>query len=721
MNKMALLIDARTLQKPNIFDNSETGWKEWKFKMVTYMGLVDPVLPDFMEEAEQRAEPVEVRAEDDDNIRRSRTLYAMLATHTTGRALRIIQGTVGRNGFEAWRLLSEEFAPKVVQRRLASLNVLLRPKINVATLRDDLADWEKEIRDYEQMTGKDFDKELKIGIVMNAVPLQLRNHLQPNATSVENDFNGLKRIIDAYALATHRWTIPGTSAGSGTQQQGQQDTSTDMEVDMLAKGKKGKGKGKRKDGKSQRSFFNRVETYYGKGGHSAMGKKGGKGQGQGKGQGKGGFPSTEVAEDACRICGKRGHWGNECWYNDAGKAKAKGKGGKQKGVNEVEAMSSSASSAGQTAVSMLAVRQVPYPMVEGQWLLAIERYQEKQKQKEVVAPRARHFKCMEVVLDSGSAIHVCPKDFGDNEKLEWSEPLKLTAAGGHQIKHYGKKRVKLDFGPFQAETRFGVPDVRRALLSVSRMTEAGWEINFGPGECVLKAPDGRTAKGRMEKGLYVMKIKILETTKSMPVMPVETDDDMGQVGAEGPGGAEGSSEAEWSGGAEGAAESGWSEGTEGPEGAGGSKEVAEAENSEELEDAYKEAQRAAGDGKAKGLKLPARKPEDQSVESHRLTHLPFQHWCEECVRSRAKDNPHKRKEARRNDRRRPLDGRADRLQLCQDWREGPGVDAAECLSYGHRIWIFGGDYLQRAGGQVRNKMADKIHGADRQWEYYASV
>ena len=82
-----------------------------------------------------------------------------------------------------------------------------------------------------------------------------------------------------------------------------------------------------------------------------------------------------------------------------------------------------------------------------------------------------------------------------------------------------KKRIGLDFGPFQAETRFEVAEVKRALLSVSRMTEVGWEINFGPGECVLKAPDGRTAKGRMEKGLYVMKIKILDTVKSMPVMP----------------------------------------------------------------------------------------------------------------------------------------------------------------------------------------------------------
>ena len=51
----------------------------------------------------------------------SHTLYALLATLTTGRSLRLVQRVPKRNGFEAWRQLAAESAPKTAGRIFAML------------------------------------------------------------------------------------------------------------------------------------------------------------------------------------------------------------------------------------------------------------------------------------------------------------------------------------------------------------------------------------------------------------------------------------------------------------------------------------------------------------------------------------------------------------------------------------------------------------------------
>ena len=51
----------------------------------------------------------------------SHTLYALLATLTTGRSLS------NRNGFEVWRQLVTENAPKTAGRRFAMLQAVLQP------------------------------------------------------------------------------------------------------------------------------------------------------------------------------------------------------------------------------------------------------------------------------------------------------------------------------------------------------------------------------------------------------------------------------------------------------------------------------------------------------------------------------------------------------------------------------------------------------------------
>ena len=60
----------------------------------------------------------------------SHTLYALLATLTTGRSLRMVQSVPNRNGFEAWRQMAAENAPKTAGRRFAMLQAVLQPGIS---------------------------------------------------------------------------------------------------------------------------------------------------------------------------------------------------------------------------------------------------------------------------------------------------------------------------------------------------------------------------------------------------------------------------------------------------------------------------------------------------------------------------------------------------------------------------------------------------------------
>ena len=47
--------------------------------------------------------------------------------------------------------------------------------------------------------------------------------------------------------------------------------------------------------------------------------------------------------------------------------------------------------------------------------------------------------------------------------------------------------------------------------------------------------------------------------------------------------------------------------------------------------------------KVRGVRLPQQGQDGSPRDSHDLTHIPFQPWCEVCVTGRAKDDPHQRR------------------------------------------------------------------------------
>ena len=92
--------------KPVQYDNDEKTWLEFRFKLENYLTLVDERYVGLLLDAEsQPVANLPTGTEESAVTIRilSHTLYALLATLTTGRSLRLVQRVPNRNGFEAWR------------------------------------------------------------------------------------------------------------------------------------------------------------------------------------------------------------------------------------------------------------------------------------------------------------------------------------------------------------------------------------------------------------------------------------------------------------------------------------------------------------------------------------------------------------------------------------------------------------------------------------------
>ena len=116
--------------KPVQYDNDEKTWLEFRVKLENHLTLVDERYAALLQSAESQA-VVNLPAHTEEHavtIRTlSHTLYALLATLTTGRSLRLVQRVPNRIGFEAWRQLAAETAPKTAGRIFAMLQAVLQP------------------------------------------------------------------------------------------------------------------------------------------------------------------------------------------------------------------------------------------------------------------------------------------------------------------------------------------------------------------------------------------------------------------------------------------------------------------------------------------------------------------------------------------------------------------------------------------------------------------
>ena len=177
--------------KPVQYDNDEKTWLEFRFKLEKYLTLVDEMYVALPTRTEESAVTIQTL---------SHTLYALLATLITGQSLRLVQRVPNRNGFETWRQMATENAPKTAGRRFAMLQAVLQPGMsdNPAKFEETWKSWEHQVDIYENLSSTKLDNDVKISVVLRECPQKLRDHLLVNSQQFESNYDRLRAIIQAY-------------------------------------------------------------------------------------------------------------------------------------------------------------------------------------------------------------------------------------------------------------------------------------------------------------------------------------------------------------------------------------------------------------------------------------------------------------------------------------------------------------------------------------------
>ena len=114
-----------------------------------------------------------------------------------------------------------------------------------------------------------------------------------------------------------------------------------------------------------------------------------------------------------------------------------------------------------------------------------------------------------ILLDSGACMHVCPKHWMSEHgrMITNDHNPALYTADGSKLEVHGRREVRmmLPEAGFPLTTQCVVCNVKRPILSVTRLTEKGMIIEFGKHGAILKM-DGRQATARQDRGQFLLDV-----------------------------------------------------------------------------------------------------------------------------------------------------------------------------------------------------------------------
>ena len=208
-----------------------------------------------------------------------------------------------RNGYDLWKQLHLEYEPRTGNRKLALVSSVMKGdqlvKAAANNFEEKLMNWEEEVSEYGKIADHPFDDSLKMAIVLEKSPKEVKTHLQVNMKDI-NTYNQMRDIIEAYLKAKQLWRGHGGNDP----------------MDIGALGKKGKGKGCFNCGGPHLARDCPHPKGQGKSKDKSKDKgkdKGGKDKGGKAGGGKDGKAQDGRIEGYCGCCGKWGHTSRECW------------------------------------------------------------------------------------------------------------------------------------------------------------------------------------------------------------------------------------------------------------------------------------------------------------------------------------------------------------------------------------------------------------------------
>lgn len=424
-------------------------------------------------------------------------------------AFRICHSVKSGNGLEAMRLLVKRFEPRTPGTKRAVLKSIINNPAAKKTeeIEANLMRVEELIKKYEHLANDTLPEDLRVTVIIDLCVKDLKEHLE--LITKEMTYKEVRDEIISYverkrdsfgnqlkAMEVDSYEQMGYwGGGDGADEYGDQEHEDHGEMYSFQKGYKGKGKGK-----NGYNSWGKGGQWNSKGGEGYKGGEWkGKGKGyepKGKGKGGGGFQGT------CFFCGEFGHSQSRCRekdkYMEGVREKGGGKGGAAWSLEEVEEektrrdLSALEESSWRTLCSV--EKEIPWTVVKGKsWGSDKEA---KKKVKEINGMETKKPKMVKEInavedyprklvltIDSGASENVigrhavprCPMRPSAGSRAG----VTYVAANGMQMPNLGEKRVKVRTKEgCCCELKMQVTDVRKPLMSVSKICDAGHRVTF---------------------------------------------------------------------------------------------------------------------------------------------------------------------------------------------------------------------------------------------------
>ena len=520
MSELRSVVDVRMLDKLEHFDGQDAHWESWLTGFEALTGLIG--LNELMEISGQTSVTMadtQLAQLGGDEVRlKAKALWYLLTQACRGKARNLVKKAEKFNGAHAWKILLDEYRPRMAGRFNAMLMGLLRPEWDDSTpFLDQLAAWEVDCLEYVIQSGQPLTDSTKIAVVTSNCPASAQWVVRMASLQQSDEYRGFKLQIELY----YKQTLAFSASG------GQMSAAVPMDVGGI-------GKGKGKDTYGRQPSAGTVCKICKKTGHlakdcwwrdNALPKSGagfGKGKDsdpKGKGKGKKGEPPRQPSkppppkfEGKCNWCKKPGHKAADCRAKAAGQPRA---GGISDTASEAPSLSSTAPSSATTLARKNAggvggISAEPVAYVLG--------LSEKDKDKSVggVTVPNRDIKDGEWLwasLDSGSDVHTTPPQVDpcgslrpSLQRLEDIQGGNMQAAGGKLISFEALDESG-EAIPFITESV--VSKTKKFVLSTGKMDIAGFKTVFDGADSYVEA---RATKQRLPVQLigntYYLKIRV---------------------------------------------------------------------------------------------------------------------------------------------------------------------------------------------------------------------
>lgn len=528
---MAALIDTRAVGKLGDFSGAPTDWSDWSFKATAWFALLNPpgmVVIEVLDSARDHAVPL--RSEDFSEAVRSfsSTMFNVLVQVVKAKALGIVKTGPRLNGLESWRRLFLEYESSSGTRLNALLGGILNPSWQARPGHDFmemLLQWEQCIDDYERQSDEMLSNALKAAVLTQHAPQSVRAVLLPYSHEHGTDYVRLKAMVSAFLSTAKSYNAQGVA----------EEAPTAMDVSALTSGERCSFCGK--PGHSEQHCWKKGQKgEHGKGKGKSKNAKG-KGKGKDGHGGKGGKGKDHGAGFAgyCRWCNSWGHKKSECqrYLQSA----------RDRNVNALAAQGPLALtdapgrpppevSVTTTTRNVAAItKDTDFEINDeaNRWIMAISRG---------IASVEAFGDGERILIDSGSAEHVCPKDWhSEIETTPTQDATKLRDVQGKIIQDVGLRTVKFNMenvngnGVLHGGARFTACRVREPVLSAGKMVEKGAIIHLEMGNSFIMV-NGEKTNITFESSRAFVNARVVAAVNQEEESAMAMEEEVAEPGAE---------------------------------------------------------------------------------------------------------------------------------------------------------------------------------------------